>query len=119
MFLDNDWEIKGKLVDNLASIFNCNIDYGELLFVLNEYLEFKDNPNINVLNYPFVKRLVEKQDKRVNDFKDLVDECLVEGFATKYGVIKMGEDKFFVVELGIKEFEDEELMREYYKHFIY
>ena len=106
--------MRDYLIDRISSIFNCNIDYEKLDFIYQSYADLGDNPNIRVLNYPFVKGLVDKQCRRVEDFGELVDECLSEGCSCRYGLVCTSEG-FFVLELGLRVFGSSDELREFYK----
>lgn len=109
-------DMKDKfLIEEIASVFNCNIDYEQLDFIYQSYADLGDNPSIRVINYPFVQSLIEKQNKRVEDFTELVGECLSEGYSSKYGFFVFNDGKCYVLELGLREFDSREELEEFYK----
>lgn len=104
---------KDKLLKELSSFFNCDIDYEKLDFIYKCYAELGKNSRFNVINYPFIKNLLDKQAKRNSDFEDLVRDCLSDGYSNRYGVLYV-EDKVYVVELGLREFNDLASIEDYY-----
>lgn len=103
------------LVGELSSLFNCDIDYEKLDFIYQSYAELGErNPSIRVVNYPFVESLIEKQERRVGDFSDLVDECLSDGFSSRFGVFILNDGKCYVLELGLREFDSCDDLEKFY-----